>query len=127
MIVKKKSYSVALAICIISAAGLVHAETTIGRWCDKMLPSVPQYNSIMEIVINDDGVIELRTRFGDGSNAVSRLVERSGGIYEDTDSTHGDKFRIVPADGNLQLLDNDGLIRVATRLENTPQPGECGM
>ena len=127
MIVKKKSYSVALVICIISATGLVHAETTIGRWCDKMLPTMPQYNGIMEIVVTDDGAIELRTRYGDGSSAISKLVEGRGGIYEDAESTHGDKFRIVPADGNLQLLDNDGLIRVATRLENTPQPGDCGM
>ncbi len=88
---------------------------------------MPQYNGIMEIVITDDGAIELRTRYGDGSSAVSELNEQSGGIYAAIGSSSGDKYRIVSADGNLQLLDNDGLIRVATRLENTPQPGECGM
>ena len=127
MIVKMKSYSVALVICIISATGLVHAETTIGRWCDKMLPTMPQYNGIMEIVITDDGAIELRTRYGDGSSGVTKLDEQSGGIYAAVGSSSGDKYRVVPSDGNLQLLDSDGLIRVATRLENTPKPGECGM
>lgn len=126
MVVKKKSYSIALVICIISAIGLVHAETNIGRWCDKMLPTMPQYNGIMEIVITDDGAIELRTHYGDGSNAVTKLNEQNGGIYAAIESSSGDKYRIGTADGNLQLLDNDGLIRVAIRLENTPQSGECG-
>jgi hypothetical protein len=105
----------------------VHAETTIGRWCDKMLPTMPQYNGIMEIVITDDGALELRTRYGDGSNGVTKLDEQSGGIYAAVGSSSGDKYRIVTADGNLQLLDNDGLFRIATRLENTPQSGECGI
>ena len=104
-----------------------YAETTIGRWCDKRAPTMPQFNGIMEIVVTDDGAIELRVRFADGSSAVVQLREQPGGIYAASESSSGDKYRIVPADGNLQLLDNDGLIRVATRLENTPQPGDCGM
>ena len=129
MILKNKSLLfVVLISCLLASLTITaHAETTIGRWCDKQIPTMPQYNGIMEIVITDEGAIELRTRYGDGSSAVSRLEERKGGIYADVESTHGDKFRIVPADGNLQLLDNDGLIRVATGLENKPQPGECGM
>jgi len=125
--IQRKLRLVAIIAGIIAATGPAHAETTIGRWCDKQIPTMPQYNGIIEIVITDEGAIELRTRYGDGSSAVSRLEERKGGIYADVESTHGDKFRIVPADGNLQLLDNDGLIRVATRLENKPQSGECGM
>ena len=84
-------------------------------------------NGIMEVVITDDGAIEWRTRYGDGSNAVSVLNEQPGGIYAAVGSGSGDKYRVATSDGNLQLLDNDGLIRVATRLENTPKPGECGM
>ena len=124
---KRKSFLAAVIGCMIAAAGPVQAETTIGRWCDKQIPTMPQYNGIMEIVITDDGAIELRTRYGDGSNAVSVLNEQPGGIYAAVGSGSGDKYRVVPSDGNLQLLDNDGLIRIATRLENTPQSGECGI
>ena len=107
--------------------GTAHAETTIGRWCDKQIPNMPKYNGILAIVITDDGAIELRSRWGDGSSLVTELSEQSGEMYAAVGSSSGDKYRVVPADGNLQLLDNDGLIRVATRLENTPQPGDCGI
>ena len=127
MSVDLRSLSTVAAAIVLTLSGAVHAETTIGRWCDKMLPTMPQYNGIMEIVITDSGVIELRTRYGDGSSAVTKLDEQPGGIYGAVGSGSGDKYRVVPSDGNLQLLDNDGLIRVATRLENTPKPGECGM
>ena len=124
---KLKSFRLAVIAIMFTVSGVVHAETTIGRWCDTMLPAVPQYNGIMEIVITDDGSIELRTRYGDGSSTATIVNEQPDGIYAAVGSSSGDKYRIVPADGNLQLLDNDGLIRVASRLENTPQPGECGM
>ena len=117
-----------LAVLLIGAfISTAHAETTVGRWCDKQIPTMPIYNGILTIVITDDGAVELRTRWGDGSSLVTELSEQSGGIYAAVGSSSGDKYRVVPADGNLQLLDNDGLIRVAIRLENTPQPGECGM
>ncbi len=103
------------------------AETIIGRWCDRPLASMPELNSIKEIVLTDDGDIELRSRYGDGSSGVEKLAEKSGQLYVALNNAHGEKFRIVPADGNLQLLDDDGVFRVATRLENKPQPGECGM
>ena len=47
------------------------------------------------------------------------------GIWVAVGNSSEDKFSIVPADGNHQSLDNDGLIRVAARLENKPQSGEC--
>ena len=124
---KLKSYQLAAITFMFMVTGAAQADTTIGRWCDKMLPTMPQFNGIMEIVITDSGSIELRTRYGDGSSVINKLEEQRDGFYTDIESTHGDKFRIILADGNLQLLDNDGLIRVAIRLENTPQPGECGM
>ena len=88
MNVNLKLLSAVAAALVLMLSGAVHAETTIGRWCDKMLPTMPQYNGIMEIVITDSGAIELRTRYGDGSNVVSVLNEQSGGIYADVESTH---------------------------------------
>ena len=107
---------------ITDAAG---SETTIGRWCDRMLPNLSKHNQTMAIVIANDGKVVLKSNFNDGSSSINELRETAGSIYEKIGSNFGDKYRVVPSTGNLQLLDKDGLIRVATRLENTPQRNEC--
>jgi hypothetical protein len=48
-----------------------------------------------------------------------------GATFAVVDSPSGDVYRIVANTGELQLLDSDGLIRTATKLENEPQPDEC--
>ncbi len=90
-----------------------------------MLPNMPKYNRTMTIGVTDDGKVVLKSKFGDGSSSTNELREAAGGIYEKIGSHSGDKYRIIPSNGNLQLLDDDGLVRVGTRLENTPQSGEC--
>ena len=79
----------------------------------------------MAIVIADNGKVVLQSQFGDGSSSTNELREAAGSIYEKIGSTYGDKYRIIPSTGNLQLLDEDGLVRVAARLENTPRSREC--
>ena len=79
----------------------------------------------MTLTIRDDGQIILDSKFGDGSSRVDGIRERPNGVFEKVGSPYGDKYRIVPSDGNLQLIDDDGLIRVASRLENTARIGEC--
>ena len=101
------------------------SETTIGRWCDRLIPNLSEYNRTMAIVIANDGKVVLESKFNDGSSSINELRETAGSIYEKFGSSSGDKYRIVPSTGNLQLLDKDGLIRVATRLENTPKRNEC--
>lgn len=71
------------------------------------------------------GGIALRSNFNDGSSSLHVLRELRGNVYAKIGSRTGDKYRIVPSTGDLQLLDNDGLIRVASRLENFPQANEC--
>ncbi len=58
------------AFLLAAIMSTARAETSIGRWCDEAIPTLPQYNSILEIVISDGGAIELRTRNGDGTRAV---------------------------------------------------------
>jgi len=82
-----------------------------------MIPNMPKYDRIIEILIKDDGAVVLISKSQDGTSSTRELRERPGGIYELVGSRSGDKYRIIPADGNLQLLDNDGLIRVARRVE----------
>ena len=121
-----KKYTAGLSLVGIACLYMqpASAETVIGRWCDKMVPNLPQFNSVMTIMITDEGKVELRLKFNDGSATEVELMEAAGGVYE-TVGDSGDKYRIVPNTGNLQLLDDDGLISIATRLENTPQSEEC--
>ncbi len=112
-----------LVTAIISTA---NAETSIGRWCDEAIPTLPQYNSILEIVISDGGAIELRTRNGDGTRTVTALNELGGGIYAATGSSTAEKYRIEP-DGSLALLNYEGFARLAIRLDDTPKRGDCGI
>lgn len=109
-----------LLVCITT----VGAETTVGRWCDRWSAAYKSHR-IMTLTIRDDGHIVLLSKFGDGSSSLDEIRERPNGIFEKVGSPFGDKYRIVPSDGNLQLLDRDGLIRVARRFENTARHGEC--
>ena len=120
-----KAVIIAAVLMWAFATEVAGGETTIGRWCDQMIPNIPEYDSILSIVITDNGEVVLKPRYGDGSSGEYELRGKAGSIYERIGSSSGDKYRIVPSTGNLQLLDDDGLIRVARRLENTPQTNEC--
>ncbi len=119
-------HCVLAAFLVAAIMNPAHAETSIGRWCDEAIPTLPQYNSILEIVISDDGAIELRTRNGDGSRAVTPLSDEGGGIYVATGSSTEAKYRVEP-DGNLALLNYRGFARLAIRLDDTPKRGDCGI
>lgn len=118
-------YAIFTLPVLLLTVGSAYAETTIGRWCSKTIPNMPKYNQIMEIVALDDGNVVLRSSFGDGSTKTDKLEESAGNLYKKAGSGSGDKYRIVASSGNLQLLDNDGLVRTAKKLENSPQKGEC--
>ncbi|MGY6661998.1 MAG: hypothetical protein ACXIVO_06725 [Glycocaulis sp.] len=114
---------------VVAAVGMTLSgasdDVVIGRWCDRMVPNMPRMNAILEIKVSDrDGVI-IDNSFQDGSSRRRVLEERGNEIYADTDSVNGDRYRIVSSTGDLQLIDNDGLIRTARRLENVPRAGEC--
>ncbi len=115
-----------IAPCFGAFINTAHAETIVGRWCDIMVPGKAEYYAIKEIVITDDGNIELRSQYGDGSKGIERLVKQDSRHYL-TLNRHGEKYRIIPDSGNLELAGPDGPFRVATRLANTPQDGECEM
>ena len=117
--------SMAVGFVVFFAHQSANADTVIGRWCDRTVPNLPKYNQIITILINTQGEAEAHSKFNDGSSGKSKLKETSGQIFVKLDSSSGDKFRISPSTGKLQLLDNYGLIRVAKRLENKLQAGEC--
>ena len=108
-----------------SQAENVTHELVIGRWCDRPLPSMPSSNNIITIRIDENGGIELLRHFlNSGSETMKKtLTEIDSNVYRDDNAN--ERYRIVSSTGNLQLLDDDGLIRSATRLENFPVEGEC--
>jgi len=101
------------------------ADTLVGRWCDTMIPGNPKFNRLIVISITDKGAAEIHSEFVDGSSGTYKLKEKSGNIFEKVSSGSGDKYRVVPGNGDLQLLDNEGLIRTARRLEAKPQAEDC--
>lgn len=123
---KGRIWLAVLVLSGLSVTSVASADTVVGRWCDKPLSSLPDLNCIIEIVITDDGEVEMRSSYGDGSSSVQKLEEQSGQMYVAVDNKFGEKYRIVAESGDLQLLNYDGLIRVARRLEDTPQLRECG-
>ena len=118
------SQRVLLGLALVFACTMATADTMIGRWCDRW-GSAYKSHRVMTITVRADGEILLSSKFGDGSSRSTPLRERPNGILEKVGSPYGDAYRIVPSDGNLQMLDQDGLIRVGRRLETTARPGEC--
>lgn len=98
------------------------SEITIGRWCDTLFPGMV---GILELNIGDGGAIFLSRAFSDGSGSTNQMEELGNDVYAEPDSAWGEKYRIVPSTGELQLIDDDGLIRTARRLENQSYDGEC--
>jgi len=116
---------IAAAIVVVWSASATAQETVLGRWCDQLVPNIPTMRAEITIKVLEGGEAVADLRFFDGSDLRRRLIEQSGGIFRVADSTFGDRYRVVPGNGELQLIDNDGLIRTARRLENVPQPGDC--
>jgi hypothetical protein len=68
----------------------------------------------MTITTDRSGHQVLRQRINGGAPFDFRLTYRDGSYWQN-DSDFGDRYR-VRADGNLQLTDNEGPIRVAQRV-----------
>ncbi|MGO7306905.1 hypothetical protein ACCS91_23740 [Rhizobium ruizarguesonis] len=121
----KKIYATVLVAAALIATPAMPSEITLGRWCDRMLPNLPRYNRTIEIVISEAHTPIARNSFADGSTNEQILEELGGDLYAVSESPSGDRYRVVASSGDLQLLDGDGIIRTAGRLENTLRDGEC--
>ena len=114
-----------LAAFVLYSSPATAEETTLGRWCDRMVPTNPKSNREITIKVTASGDTIAAYRFVSSAAREAELIEQTGARYLVKDSSHGDGYRIVPSSGELQLIDRDGLIRVASRLEKSPQPGDC--
>ncbi len=108
------------SLCL--SAGCSAGATTVGRWCDEWFPGF-----ISEITIQSfsDGRIEALLEFSDGSTEVRNLIESANLVYLVEDSEHGDRYRILPTTGELEVYDNEGLISTARPLSADPTAGDC--
>ena len=99
---------------------LVPAQATpadrriIGRWIDES----PYVGSRISI-LSEDGKLFGEQIFKDGSSFKRELIEKQsplGRRFDRVDSRIGDHW-VITSNGNLQLRDNDGLIRTAKEVK----------
>ena len=86
----------------------------IGRWIDES----PYVGSRITI-LSGDGKLFGEQIFKDGSSFKRELVEKQsplGRRFDRVDSRTGDHW-VITSNGNLQLRDNDGLIRTAKEVK----------
>ncbi len=97
----------------------------IGRWCDEMIPNLPNYNYAISIAgIEEPHVI---FDFADGSVKIDPLEIRNSdkpNVYSMIESSSGENFEINTT-GSLYISDEDGLIRIASNLEEAIKNGTC--
>ncbi len=96
-----------------------------GRWCDSILPGTNKFNRVITITLSKKGAPQAEVEYFDGSVGNEQLTDFGNGMFRIDGRDSGDKYRIVPNNGELQMLDNDGFIRAARRLETSPQSGDC--
>ncbi len=104
---------------------IAEKRNILGRWCDQMIPNSNKFNRIITIYLSKDGIPWASSKFYDGSAGKRKLADLGKGMFKVIGSSVGDKYRIVPNTGELQLLDNDGFIRTAKRLETSSRPRDC--
>jgi hypothetical protein len=104
---------------------LASSGRVLGRWCDEMIPGKRKFRREITIRDSGDGELVLNSVYFDGSKGSDRLREKGMNVFIVVGSAHGDGYRLSASTGALQIFDNDGLIRVARRLENTKKPGDC--
>ncbi len=100
-------------------------KNILGRWCDQMVPNSNKFNRVITILLSKKGIPQVNSKYYDGSASKRNLTDLGNGMFKLNGSKSGDKYRIVPNTGELQLLDNDGFIRTARRLETSSRSGDC--
>ena len=90
------------------------ANSTESAWCDVLVRGTPRIVATIVLSIDGTGHAVMTSRFSDGSSLQQELVFENG-IYGVRESPSGDSYQIR-ADGSLDILDNDGLVRSARAL-----------
>jgi len=120
-------YIIVFILMLFIAPSTLNAEekNIFGRWCDQMVPNSNKFNRVITILLSKQGIPWANSKFYDGSGNKKKLTDLGNGMFKVNGSKSGDKLRIVPNTGELQLLDNDGFIRTARRLETSSRSGDC--
>ena len=70
----KKVIIIAAVFVLTFATDMTADETTIGRWCDRMVPNMPKHNQTMAIVITDGAKVMLKSSFGQLARVLGDLA-----------------------------------------------------
>ena len=99
-------------------------QTLVGQWCDRPVESIPGTFAIYEITLDERAVPFVHITFADGSSLQEELVVAVNNTFDKT-SPDGDYFHINPETGQLDLMDEFGLIRSAKPIESKTQFSKC--
>lgn len=112
----------AIAACGLAAGCSSSSTTTLGRWCDEWFEG---FRSIIIIEEHGDGRFQALLTFPDGDTEEKELVESANLVFLVEDSEHGDRYRIVPTTGALEVLNIDGLVSTARPMSPGAEDDDC--
>lgn len=82
-------------------------------------------NALIKLYISENEVPRAEVKYFDGSKSNRQLTDLGHGLFEINKNKFGEKYHILPNNGDLRMLDNNGLIGTAKRLGDSPNKGEC--
>lgn len=92
---------------------LMAHPNAIGKWCDETV------GGAVIAIYRENGKLHFGEEFSDGSSLKFEAVERPsklGRRFQDSDRSAGGDYYVIDGQGNLQLRDEEGLIRTAARV-----------
>jgi len=92
------------------------------RWCDTMIPLMPELDPIIEFEEKSKGHFVVTASHPDGS-AGEQVLTISGVIW-DTQNDHGEYYKITKR-GGLEIYDDQGIIRTIPKVTGLGKPGDC--
>ena len=90
------------------------SREVIGSWIDDTM-----YFGNRTTIFRQDGKLFMENTYEDGSSGKREIVAKpstSGKKFEDKEGNRFGEFYLIDSQGNLQLLDQDGLISTAKKI-----------
>ncbi|NMG39841.1 hypothetical protein GRZ55_11355 [Chelativorans sp. ZYF759] len=107
-----------LVLALSVAASSAQGGALVGQWCDRPLEAMASLDSVMRIEIRESGPV-LVDLFRGSAREVD-LRDQGEGVFVEAG---GDGYRIAGAD--LELFDEMGVIRTASRMDDDAAEEEC--
>lgn len=101
--------------------------TQIGRWCDTGIPSMPKFDTVIELWKLKDGTYQRRVLVKNVGKAKIGVVVHSANKVDGMYRIHDDfgEYVRVGNDGFLRMYDSQGFIRKAMPVGINAKPAQC--